>query len=113
MHWVPALELQQSALLPARQRPPTSAQVVFGGARHTRGDDGSVEDFGKQLPPQQSLPDVQLAPSPRQGASAQYARCEGCTATIDWLTSVNDGWLGSLPGAVPGVMAETQSFFGE
>src|SRR5450755_2020895 len=112
MHSTPALALQQSSLCPARQRPPGSEHVMVDGGRQTRGEDGSVGDIGKQLPSQQSLPVVQLTPAPRHGASAQKARWHGCAATIDWLTRVNGGWLGSLPAAVPGVMAATQSFFG-
>jgi hypothetical protein len=81
------------------------------GALQTSGDDGSL-DSGMQLPLQQSLPDWQLAPRPRHGASAQYARCDRCGATIAWLMSVKGGWLGSTPGVPPGEMAVTQSFFG-
>ena len=65
-----------------------------------------------QLPLQQSLPVWQLAPIPWHGASAQYARCDCCGATMAWLTSVNGGWLASVPGVAPGEMAVTQSFFG-
>jgi hypothetical protein len=111
MHSTPALALQQSALSPAVQRPPMLEQPPLGG-RHTRGEEGSVGDDGKQLPSQQSLPVLQLAPAARHGASAQNARWHGCAATIDWLTRVNGGWLGSIPTGVPGVMAVTQSFFG-
>src|ERR1700677_4968842 len=102
MHWTPALALQQSPSMPARQRPPRPEHIMVVGVRQTSGDDGLVDDMGKQLPSQQSLPVVQLAPAAAQGASAQNPRCEGWAATIDWLTSVNGGWLGSFPAAVPG-----------
>ena len=70
MHWTPDAALQQAELSPALQRPPLLTQPELG-LRQTSGEDGSVGDLGKQLPSQQSLPVVQLAPSALHGASAQ------------------------------------------
>jgi hypothetical protein len=112
MHWTPCDELQQSWLCPAWHREPSATHVIVVGGRHTSGDAGLVGDCGKQLPLQQSLPVWQLAPCPWHGASAQYARCDSCGATMAWFTRVNGGWLESVPGVAPGEMAVTHSFFG-
>ena len=92
-------------------RPPFATQPPVG-VPHTRGDAGSPGFCGRQLPLQQSSSVWQVLPIAWHGASAQYARCDCWGAMMAWLTSVNGGWLASVPGVAPGEMAVTQSFFG-